>query len=84
MRYIPRIVISPKSIDTENPLKTFFPYHPSPNRYAMDAFTVLFDITARRIVVAAMSVGIDPSFAHSLMAKFTASTSANHEMRPIK
>lgn len=43
----------------------------------MEAFTVLFDITAISIVVAAIKSGMDPSFAPSLIVKFTASTSAN-------
>jgi hypothetical protein len=50
----------------------------------MSAFTVLFDMTAMRMVVAAMRAGIDPSFAHSDIVKFTASTSANQEISPRK
>jgi hypothetical protein len=41
-------------------------------------------MTAMRIVVAAMKSGIEPSFAHSVIAKFTASTSANPETNPRK
>ena len=69
---------------TQNPRRTILPNHASPKRYAIDAFTVLFDITAMRIVVAAIVRGIDPSFAHSDIVKFTASTSANPETSPRK
>jgi hypothetical protein len=41
-------------------------------------------MTAMRMVVAAMRAGIDPSFAHSDIVKFTASTSANQEISPRK
>lgn len=70
-------------IEIENPVSTFLPYSFSPNLYAIEALTVLLDITAIRIVVAATKIGIDPSFAHSDIVKFTASTSANHERSPI-
>ncbi len=50
----------------------------------MDAFTVLFDMTAIRIVVEAIKSGIDHSFAHSVIAKFTASTSAKPDMSQRK
>lgn len=77
------IVISPRIIEAQKPMSTFLPNSRSPKRYAMDAFTVLLDITAIRIVVAATKSGIEPSFAHSDIVKFTASTSANPETRPI-
>lgn len=71
-------------IERANPKNTFFPYSFSQNRYAMEAFTVLFDMTARRIVVEAINRGIDQSFAPSLIAKFTASTSAKPDISQRK
>jgi hypothetical protein len=41
-------------------------------------------MTARSIVVDAMKSGIDPSFAHCVIAKFTASTSAKPDISPRK
>jgi hypothetical protein len=82
--YIPAIVTIPRKIESPKPRRTLRPYSFSPKRYAIDAFTVLFDMTAMRMVVAAMRAGIDPSFAHSDIVKFTASTSANQEISPRK
>ncbi len=48
---------------TQKPMSTLFPNEGSPKRYAMDAFTVLFDITAMRIVVDAMIRLTSPAFA---------------------
>jgi hypothetical protein len=59
------IAITPARMETQNPRNTRFPYSFSPNRYAIDAFTILLDITAMRIVVdAIMRVNIH-SLAHS-------------------
>lgn len=80
--FITTITINPRTTLVPNPINTFFPYVFSPKRYAIDAFTVLFDITAMSIVVAAINAGISPIFAPSATVRLIASTSASHENIP--
>ena len=58
------MTMKPRTIEIPNPVITAFPYSRSPNLLAIDAFTTLFDITAMRMVVAAMIVVKSPALAH--------------------
>lgn len=51
------ITIIPERIERENPFITARPKTFSPKRQAIDALTILFDITAMRIVEDASTIG---------------------------
>lgn len=68
-------------IDIPNPVITAFQYSFSPNLLAIEAFTMLFDITAISIVVAAIIVVKSPDLAPVEYAILIASTSASPETR---
>ena len=70
----------PIIILTQKPIPTRFPYSFSQNLYAIEAFTTLFDITAIRIVVAAITRVKSPDFAPVEYAILIASTSARPEI----
>ncbi len=61
IKFIAIIAIEPNSIDIPNPVTTPLQKSLSPNRYAIDAFTILFDIAAMRIVDAAIIMAMLPS-----------------------
>ncbi len=75
------MTMKPRTIDIPNPVITAFPYWRSPNLLAIDALTILFDITAMRIVVAAMMVVKSHDLAPVEYAILIASTSARPDMR---
>ena len=68
------------TIDIQNPIATPFPKIFSPNRYAMDALTILFDIAAISIVDAARVITILHSAALDAISWVMASTSASPEI----
>jgi hypothetical protein len=76
------MMIAPERIEIPNPEKTAFPKTFSPKRLAIDAFTMLFDITAMRIVEEARSIGIAFSALLDAISCVIASTSARPESAP--
>ncbi len=66
-------------IEIMNVHRTLRPNSFSPNRHAILHFTILFDMTAMRIDVAAIKSPIDPSCAFVAISCVIASTSANQD-----
>lgn len=81
-KFIVIIAISPSNMDAPNPITTPLPNSFSPNLKAIEAFTILFDIAAIRMVDAAIVSVILHSLALDAMSCVMASTSARPEIAP--
>ena len=82
IQFIAPMMIAPERIEIPNPEKTALPKTFSQNRLAIDAFTILFDMTAMRIVEEARSIGIAFSELLDAISWVIASTSARPERAP--
>jgi hypothetical protein len=75
-------VSKPATIERTKDNITFFPKSGCPNLQAIDPLTRLFDITARRIVLAATEKLRSPRHESTAMVWVIASTSANPDTIP--
>jgi len=73
-------VTNPQIADATKVKSTFFQNTFSQNRNARLPFTILFDITAIKIVVPATTIPIDPAHASDAIVCVIASTSASPEI----